>query len=315
MTRGTLTGSLRLAGIATTAEMAARGITRGQIRTAVLRGDLASMGNGVYAIASVLDELRGVEGSAQVLRATAALATVGAGAVASHQTAAVIHSLDLIGRQPPVVAITRAPGSGSRSGRMGIVVHAAALPAEQVTERVGVAVTTVARTVVDLARTLDVREGIVAADCALRTRQTSGHELCAVLETCRRWPGALRAAEVVEFADWRSESALESIARVVIRDCGLPRPELQVPIRCGVVWYSVDFLWPRYRTVAEVDGAAKYESKTLALYQLRRDAELREAGFEVVHFDWQEITTQPLLVAKSIRAAFERGKLLGRVAG
>jgi very-short-patch-repair endonuclease len=82
-----------------------------------------------------------------------------------------------------------------------------------------------------------------------------------------------------------------------------------------VVWYRVDFLWPRYRTVAEVDGAAKYESKTLALYQLRRDAELREAGFEVVHFDWQEITTQPLLVAKSIRAAFERGKLLGRVAG
>ena len=101
----------------------------------------------------------------------------------------------------------------------------------------------------------------------------------------------------------------------MIRDCGLLRPELQVPIPCDGVIYRVDFLWPRYRTVAEVDGAAKYDNKSLALYQLWRDRALREADFEVVHFDWQQITTAPWQVANSIRAAFERSKRLGRVAG
>ncbi len=315
MTSGTLSGSLRLAGIATRAELAAVGVSRSQIRAAVLRGELVSMGNGVYATASKVEELREVQGAEEVLRVTAALATVGAGAVASHETAAVIHGLDLVGKPSPDVRITRAPGNGSRSGRPGVIVHSAALPRGQITERVGVPVTTVARTVVDLARTLDVNQGVVAADSALRTMQTSLQELRSVLEACRQWPGLLRAAEVVEFADWRAESALESIARVVIRDCGLPRPELQVTIRCDRASYRVDFLWPHYRTVAEVDGAAKYDNKSLALYQLRRDDALRQAGFEVVHFDWQDITTAPLQVAKSIRAAFERGKVLGRVAG
>ena len=152
-----------------------------------------SMGNGVYATASVVDELRGVPGAHEVLRVTSALATVGEGAVASHQTAAVVHGLDLVGKPPPFVTITRAPGNGSRSGRPGVVVRSAALPAEHVTERVGVAVTTVARTVVDLARTLNLSEGVVAADSALRTRQASYEELRSVLEACRRWRGVLRA--------------------------------------------------------------------------------------------------------------------------
>jgi very-short-patch-repair endonuclease/predicted transcriptional regulator of viral defense system len=314
MSTTSVNGIPRLAGIATVAELGARGVSRGQIRTAVLRGELVSMGIGVYATASVVEELRRVSGGDQVLRVTAALATVGAGAVASHQTAAAIHGLDLVGIPPQWVTITRPQGNGSRSGKPGVLVHCAALPAEHTTERVGVAVTTVARTVVDLARTLDMKHGVVAADSALRTRQTSDQELRSVLQACRGWRGALRAADVVEFADWRSESALESIARVVIRDCGLPRPELQVPIRCDGVTYRVDFLWSHYRTIAEVDGAAKYDGKPLALYQLRRDAQLREAGYEVVHFDWEEITTDPLRVAESVRAAFGRAKRLGRVA-
>jgi len=39
---------------------------------------------------------------------------------------------------------------------------------------------------------------------------------------------------------------------------------------------------------------------------LRRDARLRQAGFEVVHFSWDEIVHEPDQVAESIRAAFRR---------
>jgi very-short-patch-repair endonuclease len=56
----------------------------------------------------------------------------------------------------------------------------------------------------------------------------------------------------------------------------------------------------------------KYDDRSRAIYQLRRDARLREAGFEVVHFDWQEIAAAPGRVSGSIRAAFERGLRLGR---
>jgi very-short-patch-repair endonuclease len=44
--------------------------------------------------------------------------------------------------------------------------------------------------------------------------------------------------------------------------------------------------------------------------QLDRDRRLREAGYEVVHFTWQEITRTPSQVAASINAAFERASAL-----
>ena len=68
--------------------------------------------------------------------------------------------------------------------------------------------------------------------------------------------------EVVEFTDQRAESPLESIARVALRDCGLPPPDLQVWLG-GVVEPGgrVDFYWKRYRTVAEVDGDLKYQDR------------------------------------------------------
>jgi len=113
---------------------------------------------------------------------------------------------------------------------------------------------------------------------------------------------------VVEFADGLSESPLESIARAVFRDCGLPRPALQVRIAGDEFIGRVDFLWEKYRTVAEVDGAMKYTDPYRARAQLRRDKKLREAGYEVVHFDWREIMSDPEAVAASIRAAFRRGQ-------
>jgi very-short-patch-repair endonuclease len=68
-----------------------------------------------------------------------------------------------------------------------------------------------------------------------------------------------------------------------------------------------DFLWRRCRTIGEADGAVKYEDTAGAISQLRRDALLRAAGFEVVHFTWGEIVRAPGQVAASLREAFRRG--------
>jgi hypothetical protein len=116
---------------------------------------------------------------------------------------------------------------------------------------------------------------------------------------------------VVEFSDGRAESAFESISRVVFRDAGLPTPELQAWVGAdGIVIARVDFLWRKYATIGEADGAVKYADPERAKMQLRRDAELREAGFEVVHFTWQELHINPGQVVRSIRAAFARNATL-----
>jgi len=101
---------------------------------------------------------------------------------------------------------------------------------------------------------------------------------------------------------------LESLARVAFAEHGLPPPDLQVWVGAeGEVVGRADFLWRRYRTVGEADGALKYGDPASARARFWRDAKLREAGFEVVHFGWDEIVRVPHQVAASIRAAFQRG--------
>jgi very-short-patch-repair endonuclease len=300
-------GSGRLAGIVTAAELLASGMPRSRLRSLVRSGALVHVSRGVYARAKPLARLAREPAGEHAIQAAARLLTL-PGTVASHHTAACIHGIDLLGKLPGGVAVTRPPGAaGSRSARAGVIVHNAALPADQVTAWRGILVTSVARTVVDLARAYPFRAGVVVADSALRTGQTSERELRSVLAACRSWPGVQRARQAVGFADARAESVLESISRVAFRDQRLPDPELQVWVGDGGnVIGRADFLWRQHRTIGEADGAVKYANPLRAMAQLRRDAELRAAGFEVVHFTWEEVTNVPARVAAAIRAAFGR---------
>jgi hypothetical protein len=309
--------SSRLAGIATTAELLAAGVTPAAIRALVRRGELLPVGRGVYARAADAARLTATERGARALRLAAAVAVAGPGAVGSHSDAAVIHELAQLDRPPAdMISLTRPPdAAGGRNRRPGIRVRPAALPQGQVSIMASVPVTSVARTVVDLARTTSFRSGVVVADSALHGGKTSKAELAVVLEACPRWPGISKARQVIEFADARAESPFESISRVAFRDGGLPAPDLQVWVGDdGGSIGRVDFLWREYRTVAEADGALKYADPDRARRQLRRDAELRRAGFEVVHFSWRELIATPDLVVQSIRAAFARAEAL-RAAG
>lgn len=65
-----------------------------------------------------------------------------------------------------------------------------------------------------------------------------------------------------------------------------------------------DFLWKRYRTIAEADGMAKYADPRRARTQVVRDIRLREAGYKVVHFTWADIFGDPARVIARIRTAF-----------
>jgi predicted transcriptional regulator of viral defense system len=301
----------RLAGIRTAAELKAKGKSPDQITNLTHRGTLVRVRRGVYARGDMAAQVLSSPNGAQVLGAAAELLAVGPGAVASHESAAWIHGVDLLARPDrdmaaSKVTLTRAPGH-NRSGRPGVRVHSAELPADHVTLEYGMPVTTVARTIIDLGRSLEFRAGVVAADSALRQRLVTEADLKKVLTECERWSGINRAADVVAFANGLAESVLESLARVVFRDCGLPPPELQVWAGGAEVVGRVDFLWRQFRTIAEVDGRMKYDDPSRAVKQLDRDRQLRDAGYEVVHFSWQHINENHGYVNTTIRKAFERG--------
>ena len=310
MTAPRMSDLSRLAGVMTTAELAAAGVSRGQLRRLVRRGAWRRLAHGVFAPAEVVAEEAGDPAGNHAVQIAAALALSGSDAVASHHSAAAIHALELLGRRTgETVALTRPPAAaGCRTGGPGIRLHIAALPAGHVISRRGLPVTSVARTVVDLARASSFRAGVVVADSALRSRQASKADIELCITACVGWPGIQNARRVVAFADARAESVLESISRVAFDELGLPPPDLQAWVGDkDEIIGRADFLWRAYRTVGEADGALKYADPARAMAQLERDARLRAAGFEVVHFTWRDVTRTPDQVAASIKTAFRRG--------
>jgi hypothetical protein len=305
----------RVEGVRTTAELLSAGLSAGRIRRMVRDGALQPLRPGVYASAAAVTGLvrdagdeRARQAGMQLLR-LAALAATGSQPAGSHRSAALVHGLGLVGRGADAVTeITRAPGGrGGHTARLGVSVHVARLPPDHVVSYRGVLLTSVPRTVIDLARTLPFSEGVAVADSALHARLTSKGELAAVIADCPRWPGLQRARQVTAFSDARSESVLESLSRAVFHQFGLPPPDLQVWVGDdGEVIGRADFLWRRYNTIGEADGAFKYQTPARARAQLDRDARLRAAGYEVVHFTWPEITRVPAQVVDAIQVAFRR---------
>jgi predicted transcriptional regulator of viral defense system len=292
--------------VTTTAQWKVRGVTDWQLRQRVADGELIILRRGVYADAAAFAESSPAKQHAFYVTAVM-LHTVG---TASHVSAALLHGLDVFGKNPGnLVMLTRPRGAkGSRSNRNNVQLHAADLPPDHVTMLYGRPITSAARTVIDIARMSTFMHGVVTADSALHEKKTTREELAAVLAHCRDWPGAARASRVLDFCDHRAESVLESCARVIFHKYGLPRPELQVDIfgKTGFIG-RVDFCWPEYRTISEADGLSKYEKQpSKATDQLKRDQLIREAEWKAVHFNWKQLFRETDRVISWHKTAFAR---------
>ena len=241
-----------------------------------------------------------------VLYVMAVRTWAGRDAVASYHSAATLHRLDLLKSLPnnTVTVTLTAPRRWGRQAAAGVVFHSADLPPGHVTRLYNLPVTTAARTVVDLSRTLPFMDAVVVADSALRAEKAAKPELRQILDSCVSWPGVRQGRRVVSFADERAGSALESAARVVFDEFGLDPPELQVTIHLPAHAFLVDFCWRAHRVIVEADGLAKYAANKDLIAQFQRDRLLRDAGYKVVHFTWRELFKTPELVIARIRQAF-----------
>ena len=265
----------------------------------------ARVAHGVLVHGPVWDEAAPDPRHVLVLKAAARVLAVRGGRV-SHRTAAVVHGLPLLGSLPVRPDVTReCRFTGDASSMPGVRV--AALPDEDCTNVDGVPVVSLARTVVDVARTSTWREAVVVADAALR-QGLDPSELAGTAGRCARWPGIAQARRVLAFADGRAETPLESITRVAYALEGLPPPETQVVICApdGSFLAMVDFLWRAQRVVGEADGMGKYDAPgTLRLEKLREHG-LHQVGFEVVRNLWGEAwkPVERRQLAERVRAGF-----------
>lgn len=283
------------AGVVTFVQARAAGVSARQLS----RGTrLVRLRQGVYADAAragaAAPERVALEVAAVRLTTRVDLVAVGA-------TAALLHGLPLLGPPPPRPEL--AERKERRPKHHGV---SAALPLDQVVVVHGVPVVCWARAACDVARRRGYLAGVVVADAVL-ARGVGAEELVAAVAACRGWPGGCHARRAVAFADGGSESALESLGRVRFDEVGLPPPELQVRLGDGQGPIGrVDHYWTEHRTVAEADGALKYAGRSDLVAEKRREDRLRDAGFEVVRYSWDDALLQPQVLTARVRRAFAR---------
>ena len=177
--------------------------------------------------------------------------------------------------------------------------HAARLDPDEVVVVAGLRVTSVARTVLDVARSLPFDAGLVVADAALHRHLVTREELADSLLCAERRRGAPAAARVLAFADPGSMSVGETRSRIALRDAGLPAPVLQwrVCASDGTEVARTDFGWPERRTVGEFDGRLKYgrslrpgqDVAEVLFEEKRREDTVRAEDLGMVRWVWADI--------------------------
>jgi hypothetical protein len=295
-----------------TRELTADGFSPTELATLRRAGTLHRVRRGAYADPPDLPA-DPVDRHRMLLEAT--LRQTSADSVVSHMSAAVLHGLPTWNSELDRVHLTRTRDSGGKIRRYTHL-HASALPPEDVVEIGGYPVTSLARTVVDLSRTLSMSRSVPIGDAALRLGLVR-EDLFVVTARCVGWSGITRARRAIEFLNGRSESAGESSSRVVLHDIGIPAPQLQLEVfdEIGRLVGRSDFGWELYRTLGEFDGRVKYgrllkPGQTIAdvvFEEKRREDALRNLGWEVVRWVWDDLK-DPQSLRKRLERAFARGR-------
>ena len=167
----------------------------------------------------------------------------------------------------------------------------------------GIPVTPFAHTVWSSIENLDFAYALGTADSALRLLDCTADEfLAGVPRRLRETRSHAYAADVISYADKRSENGGESFARAIMIEQGVMLPELQVEHRDPIanVRYRVDFEWrlTTHIVAGELDGADKYtriaHARGASLEDVMRDerqreSRLRNLGMKFARFTFDQV--------------------------
>jgi hypothetical protein len=273
------------------------GIAASAIDRARRRGRLHRIHHGVYSLL-----LRRARPALAVQQA--ALLACGSTAVLSHHTAAALHGLrlpDQVRAAPTHVTVIDADRRHT-----GLVIHATIElhPQERVLRVQGLATTSVARTLIDLAPLLTDARLEPLADQALRRISTT--KLTEALERHPRRPGTprLRALLHPDRPSADTWSRAEARLLAAIRRAGLPSPEANVALDS----YVPDLLWREQQVAVEYDSEEIHLRRVAFHADRTRHNDLTTRGrLQVLHITHRHITETPKQVIVWIVLALVRG--------
>jgi very-short-patch-repair endonuclease len=221
-------------------------------------------------------------------------------AALSHRSAAALWGI----RRPftdPIEVTVR----GKSDSRGGIRRHSSLLPADEVTAVHGIPVTTVPRTLLDLA----AHASIETVESALRESEyLQLHDRLSLRDLLARYPGRrgcrkaraclARRAE----APGRVRSPLEERFIPFLRRHRLPPPQLNAWVQAGERRFQVDCLWPQRRLIVELDGYASHGTRIAFREDRARDRLLGVAGYGVTRISWAQLDDEPEAIASDLKA-------------
>ena len=162
--------------------------------------------------------------------------------------------------------------------RQGIRIHRSGrLAPDEVTARNGIPVTTVARTLLDLA---DVLHPQALRRAVTEAEYTGRFDLDSLIAVVQNNPGrrGAKLMRAVEGKQHRTRSPLEDRFLRFLERHGVEEPESAVCIE----GFEVDFVWPRVGLVVELDGVAAHGTRAAVARDRKRDRVLWRAGFRTM---------------------------------
>jgi Protein of unknown function (DUF559) len=228
----------------------------------------------------------------------AAVLAFGPDALLSHRNAAAHWQLRRIARAEVDVTVP----TRTRRGQRGITLHQVrGLHPDDRAVLEGIPVTTVARTLLDLAEVVPRRDLERAFEEAERLRLLDVRAIESLWQRSRGRRGllplgALLAGQHEPQQVTRSE--LERRFLRLCRDADLPRPAINL----FVAGLEVDAIWQEHRLVVELDGHAFHRTRAAFERDRIRDATLQLAGYRVVRVTQRRLESQPRAVAETMRA-------------
>jgi very-short-patch-repair endonuclease len=240
----------------------------------------------------------------------AAVMTVGEDAVLSHRSAAQLWG------------VARLSGGGFGWGRGGLspidvlapnsTRSPAAIrrrfcrlePDEKATRR-GIPVTTLARTLFDLAAEMspDPFEATLRQAEYLHRFRLEELERLMALHPGRRGARTIKAClrRLGYAPTGRSRSKLEDRFATVLAGADLPRAELNVLLDIDGDVVEADCLWRKQRVIVELDGRDAHETRAAFESDRERDRRLQAAGWRVIRVTWRQLDDPAAVLADLCR--------------
>jgi Protein of unknown function (DUF559) len=231
----------------------------------------------------------------------AAVLACGPGAALSHRSAA-----DLCALRPNAAGHLEVTVPRGRDGARGITVHRTRVLAPQdVTVRDGIPVTSVARTLLDLAAVLSPNDLEVAID---RAERLGLFDLSAVVEALERAngrKGARTLRTVVQAYELSTQkSRLERDFRRLLQTA----PDIRKPFFNALVegdssTHEVDAYWEAEKLAVQLDGHDFHRTRRDRERDALSDGDLELAGNRVIRFTWDDVHANAQRTLRRVRLA------------